>query len=81
MLLPPRSGPTADVLAEAGPITLPADLFAVRARVLLGQVQEKQLASEQNVQRQTSAKAELEQQIARIIKSAESVAGRRPVWP
>jgi chromosome segregation protein len=47
------------------------------ARVLLGQVQEKQLASEQNVQRQTAAKAELEQQIARIIKSAESVASRR----
>ena len=47
------------------------------ARVLLGQVQEKQLASEQNVQRQTAARAELEQQIARIVKSAESVASRR----
>jgi chromosome segregation protein len=46
-------------------------------RVLLGQVQEKQLASQQHVQRQTAAKAELEQQIARIEKSAESVASRR----
>lgn len=47
------------------------------ARVMLGQVQEKQLASEQNVQRQTAGKSELEQQIARIAKSAESVASRR----
>jgi chromosome segregation protein len=47
------------------------------ARVLLGQVQEKQLASQQHVQRQTAAKAELEQQIARIAKSAESVSSRR----
>ncbi len=47
------------------------------ARVLLGQIQEKQLASEQQVQRQTAAKAELEQQIARIVRSAESVASRR----
>ncbi len=47
------------------------------ARVLLGQVQEKQLASQQHVQRQTAAKAELEQQIARIVKSAESIASRR----
>ncbi|MEA2707735.1 MAG: chromosome segregation protein [Phycisphaerales bacterium] len=47
------------------------------ARVALGQVQEKQLASQQHVQRQTAARAELEQQIARIIKSADSVAARR----
>ena len=47
------------------------------ARVLLGQVQEKQLASQQHVQRQTAAAAELEQQIARIVKSAEAVASRR----
>ncbi|MEO6435125.1 MAG: chromosome segregation protein SMC, partial [Tepidisphaeraceae bacterium] len=47
------------------------------ARILLGQIQEKQLASQQHVQRQTAAKAELEQQIARIAKSAESVASRR----
>ncbi len=47
------------------------------ARVLLGQVQEKQLACQQNVQRQTAAKGELEQQIARIEKSAQGVASRR----
>jgi chromosome segregation protein len=46
-------------------------------RVLLGQVQEKQLATQQHVQRQAAAKAELEQQIARIVKSAEAVASRR----
>ena len=47
------------------------------ARIALGQVQEKQLASQQHVQRQTAAKGELEQQIARIVKSAESVSSRR----
>ncbi len=47
------------------------------ARVQLGQIQEKQLASQQEVQRQTAAKAELSEQIARITRSAESVAGRR----
>ncbi len=47
------------------------------ARVSLGQVQEKQLASQQQVQRQTAAKAELTQQIDRIVKSAQSVAARR----
>jgi chromosome segregation protein len=47
------------------------------ARVLLGQIQEKQLASQQQVQRGMAAKAEIEQQIARIVRSAESVAGRR----
>ncbi len=47
------------------------------ARVQLGQVQEKQLTSQQEVQRQTAAKAELSQQIERIVKSADSIAGRR----
>jgi chromosome segregation protein len=47
------------------------------ARVLLGQVQEKQLASRQQVERQTAAKGELAQQIERISKSAEGVASRR----
>nr|MBA3775860.1 hypothetical protein [Betaproteobacteria bacterium] len=47
------------------------------ARILLGQIQEKQLASQQQVQRQTAATAEIQQQIARIVRSAESVAGRR----
>jgi chromosome segregation protein len=47
------------------------------ARVQLGQVQEKQLACQQQVQRQTVAKAELTQQIQRITQSAASVAGRR----
>jgi chromosome segregation protein len=46
-------------------------------RVLLGQVQEKQLASQHNVQRQTAAKGELAQQVERIARSAEAVAGRR----
>jgi chromosome segregation protein len=47
------------------------------ARVQLGQIQEKQLSCQQEVQRQTAAKAELAQQIERITRSAESVAGRR----
>jgi chromosome segregation protein len=47
------------------------------ARVQLGQVQEKQLASGQQVQRQTAAQAELRQQIERIIRSEEQAAGRR----
>jgi chromosome segregation protein len=46
-------------------------------RVQLGQVQEKQLAAQQQVQRQTAAKAELAQQSERLRKSAEAVAGRR----
>jgi chromosome segregation protein len=46
-------------------------------RVLLGQVQEKQLASQQHVGRLTAARAELAQQLDRIDKSAESVAARR----
>jgi len=45
--------------------------------VLLGQIQEKQLASQQAVQRQTAAKAELVLQAERIEKSAASVAGRQ----
>ena len=47
------------------------------SRVLLGQVQEKQLSAQQHVQRQTAAQAELEQQIARIESSAKSVSDRR----
>src|SRR5688572_3546936 len=47
------------------------------SRVLLGQVQEKQLAAQQQVQRHTAHKAELEQQIDRITKSADAVASRR----
>ncbi len=47
------------------------------ARVMLGQIQEKQLASQQQVQRQTAAQAELSQQIDRLKKSAEAVASRR----
>jgi chromosome segregation protein len=47
------------------------------ARVALGQSQEKQLASRQQVQRQTAAKAELGEQIARMVQSAQSVASRR----
>jgi chromosome segregation protein len=48
-----------------------------KARVEMGQLQEKQLASQQHVQRQTAMKAELEQQIDRLAKSAQAVAGRR----
>jgi len=47
------------------------------ARVSLGQVQEKQLAAQQMVARHTSAKLELQQQIDRLNKSAESVVSRR----
>jgi chromosome segregation protein len=47
------------------------------ARVSLGQVQEKQLASQQAVARQTAAKAELVQQIERISKSEESISARK----
>jgi len=47
------------------------------ARVQLGQVQEKQLASQQQVQRLTAAKAELGQQAERLARSAEAVAGKR----
>ncbi|MGB7157503.1 MAG: chromosome segregation protein SMC [Tepidisphaeraceae bacterium] len=47
------------------------------ARVQLGQVQEKQLATRQHVERQTAAKGELEQQIERITRSADAVASRR----
>jgi len=46
-------------------------------RVLLGQIQEKQLASQQAVQRQTAAKGELVLQAERIEKSAASIAGRQ----
>ena len=47
------------------------------ARVLLGQIQEKQLASQQQVQRQTAAQAELAEQIERLGRSAEAVEPRR----
>jgi chromosome segregation protein len=47
------------------------------ARVQLGQVQEQQLACQQQVQRQTVARGELSQQIQRITQSTASVAGRR----
>jgi chromosome segregation protein len=47
------------------------------ARVQLGQVQEKQLSAQQAVQRQTQARAELGQQIDRIVKSAESIVSKR----
>ena len=47
------------------------------ARVSLGQVQEKQLASQQAVARQTQARAELGQQIDRLVRSSEAVVGKR----
>ena len=47
------------------------------ARVQLGQVQEKQLASQQHVQRLTAQKAELAQQMQRVMSSAESLTTRR----
>jgi chromosome segregation protein len=46
-------------------------------RVELGQVQEKQLAAQQAVQRLSAAKTELAQQIDRINRTAEQVATRR----
>jgi chromosome segregation protein len=46
-------------------------------RVLLGQIQEKQLAAQQQVQRLTAQRAEFAQQLQRIGQSAESLAGRR----
>src|SRR5207302_3142001 len=47
------------------------------ARVQLGQVQEKQLACQQHVQRLTGQQAELAQQIERVVSSAESLSSRR----
>ena len=47
------------------------------ARVQLGQVQEKQLATQQHVQRLTGQKAELAQQIQRVTSSADSLVNRR----
>jgi chromosome segregation protein len=47
------------------------------ARVEMGQLQEKQLASRRQVERQNALKAELQQQIDRLAKSAQAVAGRR----
>ncbi len=46
-------------------------------RVTLGQIQEKQLTSQQAAQRQTAQQAELTQQIERIVNSAEQIASRR----
>ena len=47
------------------------------ARVSLGQVQQKQLSAQQHVQRLTAQRAELAQQIERIVNSAKTVAERR----
>ncbi len=47
------------------------------ARVLLGQIQEKQLASQQQVQRQTAARAELSQQVERLQRSADALVSRQ----
>lgn len=47
------------------------------ARVELGQIQEKQLSAQQHVQRLTGQKSELQQQIQRIVSSAEGIAKRR----
>jgi chromosome segregation protein len=46
-------------------------------RVELGQVQEKQLASRQQVQRHSAAEAEVAQQLDRLARSAESIAAQR----
>ncbi|HEY8751672.1 MAG TPA: chromosome segregation protein SMC [Tepidisphaeraceae bacterium] len=46
-------------------------------RVMLGQVQEKQLAARQQVQRHTAALAELKQQAERLERSERTVAERR----
>jgi chromosome segregation protein len=47
------------------------------ARVSLGQVQEKQLASQQAVARQSAASSELRQQVERITKSQQAVTTRK----
>ena len=47
------------------------------ARVEVGQAQEKQLAARQQVQRMTAGRAELQQQVERIARNREGVAGRR----
>jgi chromosome segregation protein len=46
-------------------------------RVALGQVQEKQLACRQHVQRHTAGVTELEQQVDRLARSAQSAAAKR----
>ncbi|MGE5609141.1 MAG: hypothetical protein ACM359_07795, partial [Bacillota bacterium] len=46
-------------------------------RVQLGQVQEKQIASQQTVQRLKATQGELAEQIARIARTAEQVTARR----
>jgi chromosome segregation protein len=65
-----RHAKLAEELKEAGE-------SLTTARVQLGQVQEKQLSSQQHVQRQTVAKSELAQQINRITQSNEAVLNRR----
>ena len=47
------------------------------ARVLLGQIQEKQLAAQQQVQRQTAARTELAQQAERLEKNVQAIVSRR----
>ena len=47
------------------------------ARVQVGQVQEQQLPAQQAVQRQTQSRAELGQQIDRLVRSSEAVVGKR----
>ncbi len=47
------------------------------ARVQVGQVQEQQLSAQQAVQRQTQARAELGQQIDRLVRASEAVVGKR----
>ena len=47
------------------------------ARVQLGQVQEKQLSSQQHVQRLAAQKTELAQQMQRVMSSAENLSTRR----
>jgi chromosome segregation protein len=60
----------ADLLKQAGEAL-------TTLRVELGQVQEKQIGSQQAVQRLSSARTELAQQIERVSNSAAQVASRR----
>src|SRR5690606_1806250 len=66
-----RQREIAEALRVAG-----EDLTA--SRVALGKVQEKQLNSRQQVERLTSAVAELTQQLDRVSRSMESVTAKRP---
>ncbi|HEX4796131.1 MAG TPA: chromosome segregation protein SMC, partial [Humisphaera sp.] len=47
------------------------------SRVQLGQIQEKQLASQQQVQRMTGTRAELTQQVQRLAQSAQAIASKQ----